>query len=225
MPKADQDCRVNAPTKSSRKRSPLLGAVVLGTLVLGTLVLNPLGANLAASSDRTPDDNPQRYPYDPVCAWGRLADGHGMLIRCLGPQEASQLLQASLAEDGANGGAAEKPPPKENSSRNYTVSKVGPAVADTGELPLAAKKLSAPADRYVACVKQHGGLSAESGQVVVRFLVRERGRAEGVAVKSRRGMSEAAAKCIADVVDRRYVGYPAAPMVGATLPIELSVKN
>ena len=28
-----------------------------------------------------------------------------------------------------------------------------------------------------------------------------------------------------DVVDRRYVGYPAAPIVGATIPIELSAGN
>jgi hypothetical protein len=56
-------------------------------------------------------------------------------------------------------------------------------------------------------------------------LVRERGRAEGVAVKDRRGVSLVAAKCIADVIDRRYVGYPAAPIVGATLTIDLGVES
>jgi hypothetical protein len=49
--------------------------------------------------------------------------------------------------------------------------------------------------------------------------VRERGRAEGLTVKDRTGLSLAAAKCIADVVDRRFVGYPAAPIVGADLSI------
>ncbi len=181
-------------------------------------------------------DSPQRYPYDPVCAWGRLADGHGMLIRCLDPKEASQLLQASLADGDKSGDKSsgekeprakqpDKSPDKAPKAQNLTVSKVGPAVADTGELPLAAKKLGLPKDRYIDCVKRNGGLSDKTGRVVVRFLVRERGRAEGVGVKSFKGMSEPAAKCIADVVDRRYVGYPAAPMVGATIPIELSVKN
>ena len=32
-------------------------------------------------------------------------------------------------------------------------------------------------------------------------------------------------KCIADVIDRRYVGYPAAPIVGATLSIELGSEG
>ena len=184
-------------------------------------------------------ESPERYPYDPACAWGRLADGHGMLIRCLEPAEASVLLEGKLQ---VNAGSAGKTPPgkstetpKEKSAPakveaatkpgKVVVSNVGPAQADTGELPLAAKKLGLPKDRYVDCVEKNGGLTADQAKVVVRFLVRERGRAEGVSVKSRKGMSETAAECIADVVDRRYVGYPAAPMVGATIPIELSIRR
>jgi hypothetical protein len=109
------------------------------------------------------------------------------------------------------------------SSQKLAVTTIGPAQPDEGELPLADKKLSAPKDRYIECVAKNGGLSAERGRVVLRFLVRERGRAEGIEVKSVVGMSRAAADCIADVVDRRYVGYPAVPIVGATFPIELSV--
>jgi hypothetical protein len=56
-------------------------------------------------------------------------------------------------------------------------------------------------------------------------LVRERGRAEGVSVAKSKGMSAEAARCIADVVDRRYVGYPAAPIVGATLPIVITARS
>ncbi len=50
----------------------------------------------------------------------------------------------------------------------------------------------------------------------------ERGRAEGVTVKERAGLSLAAAKCVANVVDRRFVGYPAAPIVGADLTIDFA---
>src|SRR5262245_44820015 len=32
-----------------------------------------------------------RYPFDPVCPWGRVADGRGMLVRCLEPAEAARL--------------------------------------------------------------------------------------------------------------------------------------
>jgi hypothetical protein len=104
-----------------------------------------------------------------------------------------------------------------------TITAIGPAQADTGELPLAGSKLEAAKERFVECVNKQGGMQLTRARVVLRFLVRERGRAEGVEVKSVSGLSEAAAKCIADVVDRRYVGYPAAPIVGATLPIELGL--
>jgi hypothetical protein len=144
-----------------------------------------------------------------------------MLIRCLQPQEASQLLSLPLKVETP----AAVEPKNTGESQQLFVSGVGPAVADTGELPLAPSKLGLAKDRYIDCVRNHGGLSAPKGTVVVRFLVRERGRAEGVEVKSVKGMSEQAGKCIADVVDRRYVGYPAAPTVGATMPIELSIKN
>ncbi len=191
-------------------------------------------------------ESPERYPYDPACAWGRLADGHGMLIRCLEPGEATTLLEARLTPQKTTGasetGASESSAAAETSGQKaqakgqgqvspkskpgkLVVKSVGPAQADTGELPLAAKKLGLPKERYIDCVDKHGGLTAERGKVVVRFLVRERGRAEGVSVKSHEGMSKDAAACIADVVDRRYVGYPAAPMVGATIPIELSVQR
>jgi hypothetical protein len=111
------------------------------------------------------------------------------------------------------------------SERRVVVKEVGQAFADTGGLPEAQRQLRRPIDRYAACVESNGGLEADPARVTVRFLVRERGRAEGVAVKDRRGVSLAAAKCIADVIDRRYVGYPAAPIVGATLSIELGSES
>lgn len=203
-------------------------------LSLGAMAFVVAGVGLQSVAGA---DNPKRYPFDPACPWGRVADGHGMLIRCLNPAEASRLLQvevgaqplgsaATTPETKSEGGSDNKTLDDESAQtvQKLSVDSVGPAVADAGELPLAGKKLALPKDRYIECVTKHGGLTAKQGKVVVRFLVRERGRAEGVAVKSHSGMSPAAAKCIADVVDRRYVGYPAAPIVGATLPIVMSVK-
>ena len=181
-----------------------------------------------------------RFPYDPVCAWGRVADGRGLIVRCLEQNEAQRLVSAaavapipaaapattavaspaSAAPPGTKAPAAPATP-----GRRVVVTEVSNARADTGELPEAAPQLRRPLDRYVRCVEENGGLDAASGLVTLRFLVRERGRAEGVAVKERRGVSVAAAKCIADVVDRRYVGYPAAPIVGATLSIALGVEG
>jgi hypothetical protein len=105
------------------------------------------------------------------------------------------------------------------------VKSVGEARADTGELPEAQPQLRKPLERYVQCVDTNGGIQADTATVTLRFLVRERGRAEGVAVKEHRGISLAAAKCIAEVVDRRYVGYPAAPIVGVTLTIDLGAEG
>jgi hypothetical protein len=214
------------------------------------------GTQLWAAQGATPAQaaEEQRYPYDPVCPWGRVADGRGMLVRCLKqdevtaltgpatPQKAADAVENKpavaasaeaskdpalkdasgkevAAKDGADKDVAAKP------VRELIVDKVGPIVVDTGELPLAVKKLSEPKDRYLDCVNKNGGLSGDSAEVQVRFLVRERGRAEGVTVAKSKGMSAEAARCIADVVDRRYVGYPAAPIVGATLPIVLTARS
>ena len=177
-----------------------------------------------------PDAHPARYPFDPVCPWGRIADGHGLLVRCLESGEARGLLApapaapapeaTAQASSGRNPGVPAPAAVNAKLYRKVSVKEVGPAQADTGELPEAQVQLGKVLDRYVQCVNGNGGLEGPQGKVTVRFLVRERGRAEGVSVKERQGVSLAAAKCVAEVVDRRFVGYPAAPIVGATLSIE-----
>ena len=97
---------------------------------------------------------------------------------------------------------------------------VGPVTADKGELGIG--KLGVPKDRYAKCVEDNGGLKGTSGEVHVRFLVRSKGVAEGVSVQKRQNVSAEAAHCIAEVVDRRRVGVPDEPLVGATLVIKLA---
>jgi hypothetical protein len=99
---------------------------------------------------------------------------------------------------------------------------VGPVVADKGELGLG--KLGAPKDRYAKCVEDNGGVRGESGEVHVRFLVRSKGIAEGVSVQKRLNVSPEAARCIAEVVDRRHVGVPDEPLVGATLQLKIVAR-
>lgn len=72
------------------------------------------------------------------------------------------------------------------------------------------------------CVNANGGLKDGTGEVQVRFLVRQRGRAEGVSVAKRSNLSAEAARCVSEVVDRRYVGVPDAPIVGATVVIKFA---
>jgi hypothetical protein len=173
-----------------------------------------LGVTGSAVAD---DAKTSRYPYDPACAWGRIANGKGMLVRCLEEKEALALVQGGSAKP-ASPPEAEPKKPEPSGPLNV---EVGPITADEGKLGIG--QLHVPKDRYRQCVDEHGGLEGDDGEVHVRFLVRgDRSRAEGVSVSKRRNMSREAAKCVADVVDRRRVGTPDKPMVGATLVIKFS---
>jgi hypothetical protein len=238
--------------------------------VLPPLVL-AVAHGAAGAREVTVAEPAVRYPFDPVCPWGRIADGRGMLVRCLEPAEAQRLAApARVAPAPVGGGpaitapaaapppvspmvaptAAEPrpmdapslsasvpaarpapvpvappptpPPAPAGKPRKVVLEAVSAARADTGELPEARTQLLRARDRYVQCVESNGGISTSPARVTLRFLVRERGRAEGVTVKERAGLSVAAAKCVATVVDRRYVGYPAAPIVGADLSVDFA---
>src|SRR5688572_20577819 len=54
-------------------------------------------ALLAASRGGAQAEVAPRYPFDPLCPWGRISDGHGMLVRCLAPAEATALVQGPQA--------------------------------------------------------------------------------------------------------------------------------
>ncbi len=193
----------------------------LGSLILALGLLLPAAGLADAEAE-------SRYPYDPACPWGRLANGKGMLHRCLSQAEAKSLFESGTGSAKPTGPASpsEREPaeqePKESSSSlaDFELS-VGPIEAEEGSLGVGA--LGKPIDRYKQCVQQHGGLQKPRAKVVVRFLVRaERGRAEGTEVDSFEGLSKSAARCIADVVDRRRVGTPEVPLTGARLTFQIN---
>jgi hypothetical protein len=99
---------------------------------------------------------------------------------------------------------------------------LGPITADSGSFPQGVQSLSKGNEKYIRCVQEHGGLSKETATVDVRFLVRGRGRAEGSTAKKHSGLTAKAAQCIADVVDRRFVGYPPTEPMGATLRVTIT---
>jgi hypothetical protein len=196
----------------------------------------------------------KRYPYDPACAWGRVGNGKGMVVRCITEDEAKALRSAPVAQPQpagakpapsaapsvssgktapevapAPGSTAETAPPDTATDAEPTPSAdadaaldvaVGPVTADEGTLGVG--KLGAPKDKYQACVQKNGGLSGKTGEVSVRFLVRAKGVAEGVSVSKRTNLSKEAAQCVADVIDRRRVGTPESPMVGATVIVKFT---
>ncbi len=196
-----------------------------------------------------------RYPYDPACPWGRVANGKGMITRCITETEARTLAAGRAPAAPATPAKAPATAPTTPAQTTSAVAaapqspttptptpveppvtppegapvtgaapvkiEVGPILPEEGELGLGA--LHKPLDKYRACVEENGGLSGKSGEVQVHFLVRgERSRAEGVEVTKVRGVSQKAARCMADIVDRRRTGTPTAPMVGATLVIKIS---
>ena len=191
----------------------------------------------------------KRYPYDPACAWGRVGNGKGMVVRCISEDEAKTLRSVATpvaaakpgpsspgvssakpapeaaaaagtaAESAADSAAEPEPAPSTDADAALDVV-VGPVTADEGTLGIG--KLGAPKDKYSACVQKNGGLSGKSGEVSVRFLVRGKGVAEGVSVAKRTNLSKEAAQCVAEVVDRRRVGTPESPLVGATVLVKFT---
>ncbi|MEP7052150.1 MAG: hypothetical protein ABJB12_17430 [Pseudomonadota bacterium] len=195
----------------------------------------------ALASGETADALLRRYPYDPACAWGRIGNGKGVIVRCLSEAEAQALraatvvaalpaasappTPASLASAApVTAPTPDEPPEADAGAPAPTDQKldvtVGPVTSESGELGIG--KLGAARDKYVKCVNDNGGLKDASGEVQVRFLLRAKGRAEGVSVAKRIGVTTEAARCISEVVDRRYVGVPDAPLVGATVSIKFA---
>ncbi|MBK8997855.1 MAG: hypothetical protein IPM35_19195 [Myxococcales bacterium] len=206
-----------------RRTATLLG--VVGAAAVGML----LGARPGVAQEAS------RYPYDPVCPWGRLSNGKGMLVRCISQEEAAALpAGAKPAKPSASASAAPPPSasaapsasasaevPPEDPLKTYALKGIS-VTPDEGKLPTAEKKLAQGKDKMLECLGKHGGLEKLEGEAHVRFLVSARGRAEGVSVQKRVAMSAAAADCIAHVVDRRIVGTPESQMVGATAVIRLA---
>lgn len=205
----------------------------------------------ALASGETTDALLRRYPYDPACPWGRIGNGKGLIVRCITEAEAQALragtvvTPSSSAVPGASSSAppavappssataatiaapeevseadAGAPTPTPTPSNEKLEITVGPVTADSGTLGVG--KLAAARDKYLKCVNDNGGLKEPSGEVHVRFMLRQKGRAEGVSVAKRSGVSAEAARCVSEVVDRRYVGVPAEPMVGATVVIKFT---
>ncbi len=202
--------------------------------LVSCLAFGAFGLVAAAALSESLESLVRRYPYDPACSWGRVANGKGTIVRCLTEQEASQLsatanaipavappaaAAAQTAPLGTAVGAAAPTLAPESAPKpgRFDVT-VGPVTADQGELPIG--KLGQPKDRYAKCLEDNGGLRGDSGEVHVRFLVRAKGIAEGVSVQKRVNVSAEAARCVSEVVDRRHVGAPSEPLVGATVVVK-----
>ncbi len=214
-------------------------------------LLTVVGLAFSATATGARADTPaseDSYPYDPTCPWGRISNGKGMLLRCLSVAEAKVLagskleggkleganLEGKLEKEKVKKDAEKANTPTAESDADLTASdadepelavEVDPVKADKGEFPGAKLNVPATRARYLACIDKNGGISQATAEVVVRFLVRDLERAEGVSVKSFKGMSKQAARCVADVIDRRHIGDPEGELMGASVRLAFSMKT
>lgn len=92
---------------------------------------------------------------------------------------------------------------------------------ENGEVPRAEKAVTKLADEMGKCVAKNGGLSRASGSMKVQFIVRARGRAEGVEILSSQGVSAEASACVRLLLKNRAIGEPTADPVGVTFVLSM----
>ncbi|MFO0760329.1 MAG: hypothetical protein U0359_27860 [Byssovorax sp.] len=194
--------------------------------------LSPAGdaTALGKSADSHADAGP---PGDagsaPRCPYGELNDPHRGFVRCLLPDErdAGWLPPPSQEPPHDDAGAAPNAPDaaapdagKEPPAAPPQV-EIGAPVFENGSVPKVEKMLNAASADIGKCVAEHGGLTGSAGTLKVQFLVRSRGRAEGVEVLTRKGLSPEAASCVRLLFKNKAVGAPTADPVGVTVTLTL----
>lgn len=177
---------------------------------------------------------------EPRCPHGALEDPHRGFVRCLRADEkgAEWLPPAPQPEPpatdaGSDGGsdagqdaAPDKPvppppPPVPPTPQPPPVVTVGAPKFEGGDVPRAEKFLNAQIEGITKCIVTNGGLEGKKGSIKLTFLVRVRGRAEGVEVASSKGINDDAAACIRVLLKNRAVGSPSADPVGVTATFTL----
>jgi hypothetical protein len=176
----------------------------------------------AASKAKAPADAGPSDDAGPRCPYGELSDPHRGFVRCLLPEErdAGWLPPPSQGEPPA------QPPPKEAPrSGPPPVVEIGAAKFESGDVPKADKALGKLAGDIAQCVAEHGGLTGDAGTLKVTFLVRARGRAEGVEVSGAKGVTAEATACVRVLLKNKAIGAPTADPVGVSVVVTLKAPK
>jgi hypothetical protein len=96
---------------------------------------------------------------------------------------------------------------------------IGAPKFESGEVSRVERSLGKASADLARCVAEHGGLAGDSGTLKVQFLVRARGRAEGVEVLAAKGIGAEASGCVRQRLKNRAIGAPTADPVGVTVVI------
>jgi hypothetical protein len=93
-----------------------------------------------------------------------------------------------------------------------------------GDVPKIASILRRTSKDVAQCVASHGGLGASAGKLRVQFLVRARGKAEGVEVLERKSVSKDAGRCVQKLLKNKWVGMPSQDPTGVQFSYELKAE-
>ncbi len=171
----------------------------------------PASPDAAASGDRSaPDSPPEATSAAPSAAAVPSA-------KPAPPASAAPSASASSAP----------PPPSVSAApatRPVTVTVADPKFT-SGEAPKAKAAIEKLRSKIEKCVDDHGGLSGDRGEIVVQFLVRLEGVAEGVDVLRAKGVTPDAKTCVRDLIKKRSVGAPTSDPTGVELTLTLAPRN
>lgn len=173
-------------------------------------------AKADAGGGNSPDDAgaPDK---DPKCPYGSLEDPHRGFVRCLAPEERDAGWLPPPPQNAPVSDAGATLPP----NGAPPIVEAGKPKFDGGEVPKLDKALEKANADMVKCIGDNGGLTGASGSFKVKFLVRPRGRAEGVDVSAVKGVTTAAATCVEKLWKNRAVGEPTADPTGVTVTFNL----
>ena len=163
---------------------------------------------------------------EPRCPYGELSDPHRGFVRCLAPDERDAGWLPPQPQPAPDAPVAKDPTPAPATtppaaSGPPPLVDIGAPKFENGEVPRAEKALTKAATEIAACVADHGGLTGATGTLKIQFLVRNRGRAEGVEVLSSKGVSPDAAACVRLLLKNKPIGPPTSDPVGVTVTISL----
>lgn len=152
----------------------------------------------------------------PRCPYGELTDPHRGFVRCLLPDERDAGWLPPPPQGDLPAEAPKAEPPKDHPTAPPTV-EIGAPKFDNGQVTKVEKSLGKASSDLARCVADHGGVSGDAGTMKIQFLVRSRGRAEGVEVLASKGVSAEASACVRVLIKNKAIGAPSADPVGVTV--------
>lgn len=158
----------------------------------------------------------------PRCPYGTLEDPHRGFVRCLLPDERDAGWMPPPPPDDApppEPPRAEPPPDAGAAPPPLPTVEIGAPQFENGEVTKVEKSLGKASSALARCIAEHGGLSGDAGTVKIQFLVRSRGRAEGVEVLAAKGVGAEASACVRRLIKNKAIGAPTADPVGVTVTL------